>query len=46
MLKNLFFPNVINKWNKLDEKTEGATSKVSLLKLGHPHVNSTNKIHI
>ena len=25
-VKDSFFPNVINKWNKLDEKIKGATS--------------------
>ena len=48
-LKNSFFPNVINEWNKLDEKIKGATSfslfKISLLKMGRPHANSTYRIH-
>ena len=43
------FPNVINKWNKLDDENKGATSfslfKASLLKMGRPHANSTNRIH-
>ena len=47
--KNSYFPNVINKWNKEDEKIRGATSfslfKVSLLKMGRPHANSTYRIH-
>ena len=46
--KNSFFPNVINKWNKLDEKIKGATFflfKASLLKVGHPHASSTYRIH-
>ena len=47
--KNSFFPNVINEWNKLDEKIKGATSfslfKASLLKMGRPHANSTYRIH-
>ena len=47
--KNSFFPNVINKWNKLDEKIKGATSfslfKALLLKMGHPHANPTYRIH-
>ena len=47
--KNSFFPNVINKWNKLDEKIKGATLfsllKASLLKMGHCHAHSTNRIH-
>ena len=47
--KNSFFPNVINEWNKLDEKIKGATSfslfKALLLKMGHPHVDSTYRIH-
>ena len=47
--KNSFFPNVINKWNKLDEKIKGATLfsllKASLLKMGCPHANSTYRIH-
>ena len=47
--KNSFFPNVINEWNKLDEKIKGATSfslfKASLLKMGCPHANSTYRIH-
>ena len=47
--KNSFFPNFINKWNKLDEKIKGATSfslfKASLLKMGCPHANSTYRIH-
>ena len=47
--KNSFFPNVINKWNKLDDKIKGATSfslfKASLIKMGRPHANSTYRIH-
>ena len=47
--RNSFFPNVINKWNKLDEKIKGATLfsllKASLLKMGCPHANSTYRIH-
>ena len=47
--KNSFFPNVINEWNKVDEKRKGATSfslfKASLLKVGCPHANSTYRIH-
>ena len=47
--KNSFFPNVINKWNKLDDEIKGATSfslfKASLLKIGRPHANSTYRIH-
>ena len=47
--KNSFFPNVINEWNKLDEKIKGATSfslfKASLLKMARPHANSTYRIH-
>ena len=47
--KNSFFPNVINKWNKLDEKIKSATPfslfKASLLKMGRPHANSTYRIH-
>ena len=47
--KNSFFPNVINEWNKLDKKIKGATSlslfKASLLKMGHPHANTTYRIH-
>ena len=47
--KNSFFPNVINEWNKLDEKVRGATSfslfKASLLKMGRPHANSTYRIN-
>ena len=46
--KNLFFPNVINEWNKLGEKTKDATSfslfKASLLKKVCPHANSTCRI--
>ena len=46
--KNSFFPNVMNEWNKLDEKIKGATSfsffKASLLKVGCPHSNSINRI--
>ena len=48
-LKNSFFLNVINEWNKLDEKIKGTASfslfKVSLLKMGRPHANSTYRIH-
>ena len=37
---NSFFPNVINEWNKQDEKITGAATlpllRVSLLKMGHP----------
>ena len=47
--KNSFFPNVINEWNKLDEKLKGVTSfsliKASLLQAGRPHANSTYIIH-
>ena len=47
--KNSFFPNVINEWNKLDEKIKGAPTfslfKALLLKVGRPHANSTNRIH-
>ena len=47
--KNSFFPNVINEWNKLDEEIKGIESfslfKVSLLKMGRPHANSTYRIH-
>ena len=47
--KNSFFANVINEWNKLDEKIKVATSfslfKASLLKMGRPHANSTDRIH-
>ena len=47
--KNSFFPYFINEWNKLDEKTKGATSlplfKAVLLKIGRTHNNSTYKIH-
>ena len=47
--KNSLFPNVISEWNKLDEKIKGATSfslfKISLLKMGRPHANSTYRIH-
>ena len=47
--KNSFFPNVINEWNKLDEKIKGATSfslfTASLLKMGRPYANSTYTIH-
>ena len=47
--KSSFFPNVINEWNKLDGKIEGAPSfsllRVSLLKVGRPHANSTYRIH-
>ena len=47
--KNSFFANVINEWNKLDEKIKVATSfslfKASLLKMGRPHANSTYRIH-
>ena len=47
--KNSFFPNVINEWNKLDEKIKGAPTfslfKAPLLKVGRPHANSTNRIH-
>ena len=46
--KNLFFPNVINKSNKLDDKITGATSfsllKTTLIKIGRPHTNSIYKI--
>ena len=42
-LNNSFFPNVKNKWNKLDEKMKGVTTfslfKASLLKMGRPHAN-------
>ena len=48
--KNSFFPNVINEWNKLDEKIKGATSlslcKSSLLKMVGRHANSTYEVHI
>ena len=44
--RNSFFSNVINKWNNVDEKIEGATSMslftASLLKIGCPHVTSKN----
>ena len=47
--QNSFFPNVINEWNKLDEKIKGATSfslfTASLLKIGRPYANSTYTIH-
>ena len=47
--KNSFFPNVINEWNKLDEKIKDAPLfslfKASLLKVGRPHANSTYRIH-
>ena len=47
--KNSSFLNVINEWNKLDEKIKGAISfsvfKASLLKMARPHVNSTYRIH-
>ena len=47
--KDSFFANVINEWNKLDEKIKGTTSfslsKASLLKMGRPHANSTYRIH-
>ena len=47
--KNLFFPNVMNEWNKLDEKIKGARSfslfKASLIKMGRPHGNSTHRIY-
>ena len=47
--KNSFFPNVINEWNKLDEKIKDAPSfslfKTSLLKVGRPHANFTYRIH-
>ena len=47
--KNSFFPNVINEWNKLDQKIKDATSfslfQASLLKMGRPHANSTYRIH-
>ena len=47
--KNSFFSNVINEWSKLDKKIKGATSfflfKASLLEIGHPHENSTHRIH-
>ena len=49
IFKNSFFPNVLNEWNKLDEKIKGPTSfssfKASLLKMGHPHANCTYRIH-
>ena len=45
---NLFFPNVINEWNKVDEKIKGVSSfslfKVSLLKIGCTHASSTYRI--
>ena len=41
--KNSFFPNVINRWNKLEKKIKGATS--FSLKMGCPHANSTYRIH-
>ena len=41
--------NVISEWNKLNDEIKGATSfslfKVSLLKMGLPHANSTYRIH-
>ena len=44
-----FFPNVLNEWNKLDDKIKGATLfslfKASLLKMSHCHAHSTNRIH-
>ena len=47
--KNLFFTNVINEWNKLDEKIKSAKSfslfKTSVLKIGPPHANSTYRTH-
>ena len=47
--KNIFLANVINEWNKLDDQIKGATSfslfKTSLVKIGHPHANSTYRIH-
>ena len=47
--KNSFFPNVINEWNKPNDKIKGATSfslfKASLLKMGCPHGNYTYRIH-
>lgn len=47
--RNHFLASLTNKQNKLDKKTEGSTSfsllKASSLKIGWPHVNSTNKIH-
>ena len=47
--KNSFFANVINEWNKLDEKIKVATSfslfKASLLKVDRPHANFTYRIH-
>ena len=47
--KNSFFPNVINEWNKLDEKIKGATSfslfKTSFLKMGRAHANSIYRIN-
>ena len=49
IFKNSFFPNVINEWNKLDDKINGATSfslfKISLLKMGCPRANSTYRTH-
>ena len=47
--RNSFFPNVINEWNKLDEKIKGASSfslvKASLLKMGPSHANAAYRIH-
>ena len=47
--KNSFFPNVINEWNKLDEKIKGAPLfslfKASLLKVGRTHANAAYIIH-
>ena len=41
--KNSFFPNVTNRWNKLEKKIKGATS--FSLEMGCPHANSTYRIH-
>ena len=47
--KNSFFPNGINKWNRVDDGIKDATSfslfKASLLKMSRPHANSTYRIH-
>ena len=48
-VKNSFFPNIINEWDKLDEKIKGTTTfsllKASLLKMDRPHANSTYRIY-
>ena len=47
--KRSFSPNIINEWNKLDEKVKGAAPfslfKASLLKIVRPHANSTYRIN-